>query len=137
MTFISRFLAAALLTLASLASHAQAPQPPEVAAKAYLLMDVTAGQILAAKDSNFDCVSCHSKEARLLDRLYQYRSETELARRGWLSQAVFNEAYVVGMSRSPLLDALGLGVIGLTLLGLIAHGWGRYRAYRRLREDRP
>ena len=35
MTFISRFLAAALLTLASLASHAQAPQPPEVAAKAY------------------------------------------------------------------------------------------------------
>ena len=52
MTFISRFLAAALLTLASLASHAQAPQPPEVAAKAYLLMDVTAGQILAAKDAD-------------------------------------------------------------------------------------
>ncbi|WP_213381150.1 cytochrome c3 family protein [Allochromatium tepidum] len=93
-------------------------------------------RILAAKDSNFDCVSCHSKEARLLGRLYQYRSETELERRGRLSQAVFNEAYVVGMSRSPLLDALGLGVIGLTLLGLIAHGWGRYRAYRRLREDR-
>jgi hypothetical protein len=40
------------------------------------------------------------------------------------------------MSRSPLLDALGLSVIGLTLLVLIAHGWGRYRAYRRLREDR-
>ena len=52
MTFISRFLASALLTLASLASHAQAPQPPEVAAKAYLLMDVTAGQILAAKDAD-------------------------------------------------------------------------------------
>ena len=52
MTFVSRFLAAALLTLASLASHAQAPQPPEVAAKAYLLMDVTAGQILAAKDAD-------------------------------------------------------------------------------------
>ena len=52
MTFVSRFLAAALLTVASLASHAQAPQPPEVAAKAYLLMDVTAGQILAAKDAD-------------------------------------------------------------------------------------
>ena len=52
MTFVSRFLAAALLTVASFASHAQAPQPPEVAAKAYLLMDVTAGQILAAKDAD-------------------------------------------------------------------------------------
>ena len=50
MTFFSRFLAATLLATASLVSHAQAPQPPEVAAKAYLLMDVTAGQILAAKD---------------------------------------------------------------------------------------
>ncbi|RYX89548.1 MAG: D-alanyl-D-alanine carboxypeptidase [Comamonadaceae bacterium] len=29
---------------------AQAPQPPEVAAKSYLLMDVTAGQILASRD---------------------------------------------------------------------------------------
>ena len=52
MSFISRFLAATLLAVASFASHAQAPQPPEVAAKAYLLMDVTAGQILAAKDAD-------------------------------------------------------------------------------------
>ncbi|MBA4266208.1 MAG: peptidase [Comamonadaceae bacterium] len=29
---------------------AQMPQPPEIAAKAYLLMDVTSGQVLAAKD---------------------------------------------------------------------------------------
>lgn len=38
------------LAAAALASHAQAPQPPEVAAKAYLLMDVTAGQVLAGQD---------------------------------------------------------------------------------------
>lgn len=50
MTLLSRFLAATLLAAAALTSHAQAPQPPEVAAKAYLLMDVTAGQILAGKD---------------------------------------------------------------------------------------
>ncbi|MDO5692001.1 MAG: D-alanyl-D-alanine carboxypeptidase family protein [Pseudomonadota bacterium] len=50
MTFVSRFLAATLLATAAFASHAQVPQPPEVAAKAYLLMDVTAGQVLAGKD---------------------------------------------------------------------------------------
>jgi D-alanyl-D-alanine carboxypeptidase (penicillin-binding protein 5/6) len=42
-------LAAASISL-SFAALAQAPQPPEVAARAYLLMDVTAGQMLAQKD---------------------------------------------------------------------------------------
>ena len=32
------------------AAHAQAPQAPEVAARSYLLLDITANQILAAKD---------------------------------------------------------------------------------------
>jgi D-alanyl-D-alanine carboxypeptidase (penicillin-binding protein 5/6) len=50
MNILSRFLVAAALATASLVGHAQAPQPPEIAAKAYLLMDVTAGQVLAAKD---------------------------------------------------------------------------------------
>lgn len=36
--------------VASLAAQAQMPQAPEVAAKAYLLLDVTANQVLAAKD---------------------------------------------------------------------------------------
>lgn len=38
----------ALLT--AVAVHAQMPRPPEIAAKAYLLLDVTANQVLAAKD---------------------------------------------------------------------------------------
>ncbi len=46
---------AASLTLGSClalvsAAHAQAPQPPEIAARSYLLLDVTANQILAAKE---------------------------------------------------------------------------------------
>ena len=39
-----------LLSLLSLSALAQAPQPPEIAAKSYLLLDVTSGQLLAAKD---------------------------------------------------------------------------------------
>jgi serine-type D-Ala-D-Ala carboxypeptidase (penicillin-binding protein 5/6) len=42
-------LAAAFLVAVTLSAQAQMPQPPEVAAKAYLLIDVTANQILAAK----------------------------------------------------------------------------------------
>lgn len=43
-------LAATLLAALALSVQAQMPQPPEVAAKAYLLIDVTANQVLAAKD---------------------------------------------------------------------------------------
>ncbi len=48
-----RGAAAALLLLVSIVlplAHAQAPQAPEIAARSYLLLDVTANQILAAKD---------------------------------------------------------------------------------------
>ncbi|MEO5659454.1 MAG: D-alanyl-D-alanine carboxypeptidase family protein [Polaromonas sp.] len=48
-----RGLAATLVLLVCVAlpaAHAQAPQAPEIAAKSYLLLDVTANQILAAKD---------------------------------------------------------------------------------------
>ena len=41
---------ACVLLLAPTLLWAQAPQPPEIAARNYLLMDVTAGQVLAAKD---------------------------------------------------------------------------------------
>jgi D-alanyl-D-alanine carboxypeptidase (penicillin-binding protein 5/6) len=45
-------LAALVLAAAAAAGHAQAPQPPDIAAKAYLLVDVTSGQALAAKDAD-------------------------------------------------------------------------------------
>ena len=48
-----RGLAATFVLFVSVAlpaAHAQAPQAPEIAAKSYLLLDVTANQILAAKD---------------------------------------------------------------------------------------
>ncbi|HWI83758.1 D-alanyl-D-alanine carboxypeptidase family protein [Ramlibacter sp.] len=43
-------LAAAFLALFCLVAAAQTPQPPEVAARAFLVMDVTADQMLAGRD---------------------------------------------------------------------------------------
>jgi len=45
-----RLLLTSWLTAFCLAAAAQTPQPPEVAARSYLLIDVTAHQVLAAKD---------------------------------------------------------------------------------------
>jgi D-alanyl-D-alanine carboxypeptidase (penicillin-binding protein 5/6) len=47
-----RALLAPWLFLFCLAALAQVPQPPEIAARSYLLMDVTANQVLAARDAD-------------------------------------------------------------------------------------
>jgi hypothetical protein len=86
--------------------------------------------ILPAAESEQNCVSCHSANPRLLARLYHFRSEEDIANRGLLAKAVFNDAYVVGMSRSPALDRLSLIIMGLTVVLLAAHGVGRYLARR-------
>ena len=50
MTRLLQVLAGVLTLALGLAVRAQMPQPPDVAARAYLLIDVTANQVLAAKE---------------------------------------------------------------------------------------
>lgn len=45
-------LLAPLFALFCLAAAAQAPQPPEIAARSYLLLDITANQVLAAREAD-------------------------------------------------------------------------------------
>ncbi len=47
-----RLLAFILALCAALPAWSQAPQPPEIAAKSYLLIDVTADQVLAERDAD-------------------------------------------------------------------------------------
>ena len=49
---MKRLFSAVLLVLACFAASAQVPQPPEVAARAYLVLDVSANQTLASKDAD-------------------------------------------------------------------------------------
>jgi hypothetical protein len=92
-------------------------------------------EILSAEQSNTNCVNCHSKAQGLISRLYQYRSREDIQKSGFFAKAVYNDAYIVGMSRNPLIDFLALLVLFLTVLVLAAHGYGRYRAYQALREQ--
>lgn len=48
----SFFMACGLLVGAFTVAHAQAPQPPEIAARSYLLLDLTTNQTLAARDAD-------------------------------------------------------------------------------------
>jgi len=83
-------------------------------------------KILPASLSVKNCVSCHSKKATLLTRLYKYRSQEDLQTTGWFNKAVFNKAYIIGMSRNETIDRWSLIILGLTIVGLLAHGLGRF-----------
>lgn len=88
-------------------------------------------QILPAAASTRDCVACHRRSSTLLNQLYTYRSQQALQASGWLTQALYNEAYIVGMTRNPTLDRISLIVIALLLAGIAAHASGRYLVHRR------
>lgn len=49
---MKRFLAALLLVSSCIVARAQVPVPPEIAARSYLVLDVSANQTLAAKDAD-------------------------------------------------------------------------------------
>jgi D-alanyl-D-alanine carboxypeptidase (penicillin-binding protein 5/6) len=49
---LKRWLVGIACVAGAFSAAAQPPKPPEIAAKAYLLMDVTSGQMLAAKDAD-------------------------------------------------------------------------------------
>ncbi len=47
-----KYLISIVALVFSLSVGAQAPQPPEIAARSYLLLDITSGQVLAEKDAD-------------------------------------------------------------------------------------
>jgi hypothetical protein len=88
-------------------------------------------RVLSAADSERNCVQCHTRNSKLLGQLYTWRSEQALDEYGFFKQALYNDAYIVGMSRNDTLDRLSLGVLALVLLGIVAHATGRWVAYRK------
>lgn len=88
-------------------------------------------RILSGADSARHCVDCHTRDSRLLNQLYSWRSEQALAEGGFFKQALYNDAYIVGMSRNDQLDRFSLAVLALVLLGILAHGTGRWISYRK------
>lgn len=92
-------------------------------------------RILSAAESNQNCVECHSKDGTLLSQLYVHRAEQEREREGFLAHAVYNDAYIIGMSRSPLIDRAALAIVGLMIIGIAAHAYGRYRVYKRTQRE--
>lgn len=78
-------------------------------------------EILDKKRAEKKCVACHTGDSALKVRLYRHLAKDEQQKYGFLNSVVLSNAYVIGATRNPLLDTLMIGVVALTLFGVLAH----------------
>jgi predicted CXXCH cytochrome family protein len=82
--------------------------------------------ILPKEQAIRDCESCHSQNTVLLTKLYKYEHQEGVAQNGFLNGVLLSNAYVVGSTRHKLMDTLSVIFFGLTVMGLLGHGFLRY-----------
>lgn len=95
-----------------------------------LSSDMLSHEILGKDKAEKNCVSCHSVDSSLNARLYRHLAESEQQKHGFLNSVILRDAYVVGATRHPLLDAVIIGLVILTVLGVLIHGLLRFIAAR-------
>ncbi|MBF0455058.1 MAG: nitrate reductase [Magnetococcales bacterium] len=87
-----------------------------------------------ARRAEKECESCHTQDSILLTKLYKYRLGESERKAGFINGVVLNDSYIIGMTRHPILDLLGILMVLFTALGVGAHGLGRWLAARRRRD---
>jgi len=92
-------------------------------------------QILAKDKAEKDCLTCHSASSTLKTRLYRHLVKEEQQRLGFANSVILATSYVPGATRHPLLDTLVLGAFAAMLLGLLAHGLGRFLTRGKHRQE--
>jgi hypothetical protein len=82
-----------------------------------------------------DCNVCHAKNSLLVTKLYTHLALKERAEHGEVNAILLNNAYVIGANRNKWLDWGTVGLAGLVLLGVAAHGAGRWLIARLMRRS--
>ena len=88
--------------------------------------------VLPKSEALRDCSACHAKNSLLATKLYTHLALKERAEHGWVNAIVINNAYLTGATRNKWLDWGSFGLAGLVVLGVGAHGAGRW-LFARLR----
>ena len=83
-------------------------------------------EILSKTKAEKNCLSCHSADSSLKTRLYRHLAKEEQQKYGFAHSVILTQSYVLGATRHPLLDTLVLCAFGAMILGLLAHGLGRF-----------
>lgn len=79
-------------------------------------------EILNKEKAEKKCLSCHSANSSLKTRLYRHMVKDEVQKYGFTNSVILSNSYVIGATRHPLLDTIIMGLVVLTLLGVLGHG---------------
>ena len=77
--------------------------------------------ILPANKSVKTCVDCHSENSLLLSTLYKFPAFEKRSKKGFINNEILNESYVIGATRSFVLNVVSFVFILITFLGIIIH----------------
>ena len=91
-------------------------------------------QILTKEEAVNNCADCHSANSILLTKLYKYKIQESRQKYGFLNSVTLNEAYIIGMTRNIILDQLSFLIMGAMVLGIAAHGTGRWLSNKRRKQ---
>ncbi len=72
------------------------------------------------------CEKCHSKNSILMTKLYKHEKEKSREKLGFINGTLLSDAYVVGTTRNVYLDSISYTIFGITLLGIMIHGFLRW-----------
>jgi serine-type D-Ala-D-Ala carboxypeptidase (penicillin-binding protein 5/6) len=111
--------AAVLLSTASLLAWAQAPQPPEVAAKGYLLIDMTTQQVLAERNADAPAdpasltklMTAYVVFAAIRDKKIALEQPISISKRAWEERKGGGSLMFIDTTMTPKVDELLRGMI--------------------------
>jgi serine-type D-Ala-D-Ala carboxypeptidase (penicillin-binding protein 5/6) len=108
-----------LLVLLSLAAHAQLPTPPEVAARQYVLLDITSGQILAEREADVQAdpasltklMTAYLVFNALRDNKLALTQKLSVSTRAWAERKGGGSLMFIDTTMTPTVDELLRGMI--------------------------
>ena len=86
--------------------------------------------ILKKENAVRKCVECHSANSKLQASLYKYQNLQQRAEGGNLSVILANESYVIGATKVPFLNTLGIIIFVMVLAGISVHVFFRIKKSR-------
>jgi len=100
-------------------AHAQAPQPPEVAAKSYLVLDLTSNQTLAERDADASAdpasltklMTAYVAYTAIKDKKLTLDQKIPVSRRAWEERKGGGSLMFIDTTMTPTVDELLRGVI--------------------------
>jgi D-alanyl-D-alanine carboxypeptidase (penicillin-binding protein 5/6) len=116
---MKRLLAFCLATLTALGTFAQTPQPPEIAARSYILLDLNSQQVLAEREADVQAdpasltklMTAYLVFAALRDKKLSLEQTLPVSQRAWAERKGGGSLMFIDTTMTPRVDDLLRGMI--------------------------